>query len=406
VGGLELLRPIGHTGDPWGTLDPTNVPMSPQAPESVAAVGAAVSAIATTLAALPCAVCSADDTRHEVPTHDLMRLIRDGANENESWVEFIETLVSTTLLRGNATALIEPDVRGRLTALKTLPWANMLVRVTDAGDLLFDYHSSTPPLAGVRRTYTRPDLLWLKDRSDSGLLGVSRLHRAAAAMSYAVSIQSSAQVFSANIARPGGVVTSPIKINDPEAQRIRTDWNTICGQGGKGGTALLSGGLEWKPLDTLTADDVKLIEVRRYSTEDVCRIFGVPAWLLNAGESFTFASSREAVRSFCMLTLAPWIARIEAAFQATGLQPQYRLKFDRGSLTCADVESYTQALLRGRQGGWLSPNDCREELGWPSVPGGDDISPPNTSAQAVAGGDQPPGDDAGKVAHLDQHRAA
>src|SRR5262245_55759434 len=94
------VAPIGHTGDPWGTLD--TVPLSPQVAESVAAVGAAVSAIATTLAALPCAVVRANEERAEVPTHDLARLIRDGANENETWTDFIECLVSTCLLRGNA----------------------------------------------------------------------------------------------------------------------------------------------------------------------------------------------------------------------------------------------------------------------------------------------------------------
>src|SRR4051812_5013289 len=85
------LTPNGHTGDLWGSLGLDTIAMSPAAAESVAAVGAAVSAIATTLAALPCAVVRADEQRDEVPTHDLARLIRDGANENEDWPSFIET---------------------------------------------------------------------------------------------------------------------------------------------------------------------------------------------------------------------------------------------------------------------------------------------------------------------------
>jgi HK97 family phage portal protein len=382
------LTPIGHTGDPWGSLETT--PLSPQAAESVAAVGAAVSAIATTLAALPCAVVRADEERAEVPTHDLARLIRDGVGENETWVDFIECLVSTCLLRGNATALIETDVRGRLVGLKTLPWAGMMVRITDLGELLFDYRPLYGPLAGKRVTFLRPELLWLKDRSDTGLVGVSRLHRAAAAMSYAVSIQSSAQVFSGNIARPGALLTSDIKIADAQAERLKQDWDAAFGGGQRGRTALLSGGLRWQPLVPMTAEDAQLVEARQWSVGDVARIFGVSPWLLGDSTRMTFASAREATRSFATLTLAPWCARVEAAFQATVLAPQYRLRFDIGSLTKADTESYPAALLRGRQGGWLSPNDCREEMGWPAVEGGDDISPPNTSAQAVASGDQQP----------------
>jgi hypothetical protein len=51
----------------------------------------------------------------------------------------------------------------------------------------------------------------------------------------------------------------------------------------------------------------------------------------------------------------------------------------------------------------LSPNDCREETGWPPVKCGGDISPPNTSSAAVANETAPSGD-AGKVARIEEHR--
>ena len=180
----------GHTGDPWGTLDESGTDVSPMQAESIAAVGAAICAISTTLAALPVAVVEANEQRNEVPRHDLTRLIRDGANPNETFPEFVETLVSTCLLNGNSTAQIVTDARGRLTALKTLPWVNMTVRATDDDELLFDYRrprpaGNTPQL----QTFAREDLLLLRDRSDDGLLGRPRLQRASAAMAYAISIR-------------------------------------------------------------------------------------------------------------------------------------------------------------------------------------------------------------------------
>jgi hypothetical protein len=65
-------------------------------------------------------------------------------------------------------------------------------------------------------------------------------------------------------------------------------------------------------------------------------------------------------------------------------------------------------LLRGRQGGWLSPNDCREEMGWPAVPGGDSIDPPNTSAAAAAQsrGSLPPHSEADNVTSIEDARHA
>jgi hypothetical protein len=107
-----------------------------------------------------------------------------------------------------------------------------------------------------------------------------------------------------------------------------------------------------------------------------------------------------------MQALQPWVTKLQRAFQQSVLSPDVRLVIDLGSLTKSDVESYSAALLRGRQGGWLSPNDCRE-MGWPRVDGADDLSPPNTSSAAIA--DQPadtPTDSGGKVIDIAGERHA
>lgn len=406
------LVPRGHTGNEWGSLDESGTDVSPAAAESIAAVGAAICAISTTLAALPVAVVEANEQRNEVPSHDLMRLIRDGANPNETFPEFVETLVSTCLLHGNSAAQIVTDARGRLTALKTLPWVSMTVRVRDDDELLFDYRRPRPPGNTAQvQTLAREDILLLRDRSDDGLLGRPRLQRAGAAMAYAISIQSSAQTFSANISRPGGTLNSPGKVSEATANRLTQEWDENYNGRRRGKTAMLPEGLEFKPLTPLTAEDSQLVESRQWSVGDIARIFNVSPWLLGDSSRMTFASAKEATRSFATLTLAPWVARVEAAFQSTVLGSQYRLKFDLGALTKADFEAYSAALLRGRQGGWLSPNDARAELGWPSVPGADSLDPPVSGGQPAATSDEPSADPAptepppaDKIARLDQHR--
>jgi HK97 family phage portal protein len=327
--------------------------------------------------------------------------------------EFVETLVSTCLLRGNALASVETDSRGRVASLTTLPWDNIMARVTDNGALLFDYLPTTPPSAGQRRTYAREDVLFLKDRSDTGLLGVSRLQRAAGATSYAVSIQSTAQSFSSNLARPGGLLSSEQHIADDLAKRYKQEWDAAFGpRSERGKTAVLGGGMKWTALMPMTAEDAQLIEARQWSVGDVARIFSVSPWLLGDSSRMTFASAREAMRSFAMLTLQPWARRVEAAFQASVLAPQYRLRFDVDSLAKADSETLYAALLRGRQGGWLSPNDAREETGWPrsSDSTADSIQPPamgGARPSTEGGGDNPaaPEGEGDKIARLDQRRA-
>ena len=126
--------------------------------------------------------------------------------------------------------------------------------------------SPTPPSAAQRRTFLRSDLLWVKDRSDTGLLGVSRLQRAGAAMSYAVQIQSTAQAFSSNLARPGGVLTSETHISDENIKRLKQEWDSAFGQRAeKGKTAVLGGGMKWQGLTLMSAEDAQLVEARAWS---------------------------------------------------------------------------------------------------------------------------------------------
>jgi HK97 family phage portal protein len=161
----------------------------------------------------------------------------------------------------------------------------------------------------------------------------------------------------------------------------------------------------------MSAEDAQLVEARAWSVGDIARIFGVSPWLLGDASRMTFASAREAMRSFAMLTLQPWARRVEAAFQSSVLPPEFGLRFDVESLAKADSETLYGALLRGRQGGWLSPNDAREETGWPrsNDPTADSIEPPVAGGRApgdanpVSGEPSPP-EGGDKIARLGQHR--
>jgi HK97 family phage portal protein len=159
----------------------------------------------------------------------------------------------------------------------------------------------------------------------------------------------------------------------------------------------------------LTAEDVQLIQARQWSVGDIARIFGVSPWVLGDSSRMTFASAREATRSHATLSLSPWASRVERAFSASVLTPAYRLRIDLGSLQRANTETLFSALAKARAGGWLSPNDCREESGWPRVDGADSLEPPAAGGRPA--GDTPtdlapaPADDGGKIADLAARRA-
>jgi hypothetical protein len=75
------------------------------------------------------------------------------------------------------------------------------------------------------------------------------------------------------------------------------------------------------------------------------------------------------------LTLQPWLTRIEPAFQASLLPAAYGPHFISPRSQGRTLRPGAHCCWAGRQDGWLSPNDCREETGWPRFEGGDDIAP-------------------------------
>lgn len=63
-----------------------------------------------------------DAGRIEDTAHPVNRLIRQGPNPAQSWPDFIEWLLASTLLRGNGLAEILTDGRGAVIGLQPIPW--------------------------------------------------------------------------------------------------------------------------------------------------------------------------------------------------------------------------------------------------------------------------------------------
>ena len=122
--------------------------------------------------------------------------------------------------------------------------------------------------------------------------------------------------------------------------------------------------------------------MRRFTVEDVGRIFSVPAFLLGDPTRSTYASAKESGRQFAMQALAPWVAKLQRAFSASVLAPQFRLA-DRYVAACSRpirAERWA-SWQKARQAGVLTPNEVRREEGWPasSDPNADSIAPPPMS---------------------------
>jgi HK97 family phage portal protein len=365
-----------------------------RAAENLATVLACVSAISSALSSLPAFVYRVtSDGKQEDNAHPLTRLIRNGPNERQTWVDFIEWVAASALLRGNALAELRTDGGGRLTALIPIPWEFVSVQMLPSGRLAYDivetvgFYGAT----GRQRRLLEGEVLHLRDRSDDGLIGRSRLSRAAAVVSNALSIQEFTNSLYENGVNPSGVLESDQKISQVSMDRLKVQFkNAFAGPSKTARAMILEQGLKWKPI-TISPEDAELLQSRRFTGEELARLYNVPPPIIGDLTHGTFTNSETLIRFFAQSTLAGWCRKIEAEFHRSVFSDAARLDhqfvLDLSGLLRGDPETRWKSheiALRNRV---LTPNEIRGEEGWNPRPGGDEFpqpiaqtNPPNFAA--------------------------
>src|SRR5262249_49284962 len=159
---------------------------------NLSTVLACVSAIASAMASLPAYVYRTVESGRELDeSNPVARLIALGPNQHQTWSDWLEWTMASVLLRGNALSEIVTGARGAGTALRPVPWEWCSVQLLASGRLVYDIVELTHLYGGTGwpRRLLQDEVFHLRDRSDDGLIGRSRLQRAAAVLSAGLSIQ-------------------------------------------------------------------------------------------------------------------------------------------------------------------------------------------------------------------------
>ena len=351
----------------WAALAPGvgyHAGLSARAAENLASVLACVNAIATALASVPPIVYRRDASgdRIEDPTHPLARLTRAGASPRMTWPEFIEHLLASTLLTGNGLAAIERDPAGRLTGLEFIPWSFVTVAELPSGRLAYDVSDGR----GRTRRYLEGEVLHLRDRTDDGRIGRSRLSRAADTVAGVVAADMHARSFLQRGASPSGVIESPSKLGPEARTSLREAFAARHeGAGNAGATLVLDGGLKWSAAQ-ISPEDAELLETRRFGVVEICRLFQVPPPIVQAYENNTFTNAAQAGLWFATFCLAPWARKIEAEF-ARSVFPAggaHEVEFDLSGFLRGDPETRWSAHRVAVETGVLDADEVRQIEGW------------------------------------------
>jgi HK97 family phage portal protein len=340
--------------------------------ENLSTVTACVGAIASGLASLPAYVYRSDGAgRVEAPQHPVARLIRQ-PNPRQTWPDFLEWLVASTLLNGNGIAAIDMDGAGRPTNLWPIPWSAVQPVLLPSNQLAFDVMAYTTAWGGtgLPRRYLASEVLHLKDRSDDGWLGRSRISRAPDVLASAIGAQTFSTALWNNAATPSGVLELPAKITPDGFRRQREFFEqTYSGAANARRVLFADAGSKWTSI-SVSPEDAEVLASRQFSVTEIARLFGVPPPIVQDYSNNTFTNAATAALWFAQFSLAPWARKIEAEFQRQvfGDAVAYSMEIDLSGLTRGDYSTRWTANVAAVGAGILTVDEIREQEGYGPLP--------------------------------------
>ena len=347
-----------------------NSPVTPTNAESLSAVLACVQAISSAISALPVLVHqSQGKTRVEVDYGAIPTLVRYGPNPYQTWPEFIEMLVSQILAHGNGLVEIMSDRSGNTNGLCVIPWNWCNPVVLPNGKIAYEVYDQPGIWAlgqGKRRRLLQHEVIHIRDRSDDGLIGVSRLRRAAFVIRNAQTVNDFAAAAFRNGFFPSGVVQTDAILTQAQREQMNDSFvKSFSGTQNAARALILDQGLQWSSLTAISPEDAELLASRKFSVIEICRIFGVPPPLIQDYSNNTFTNSDAAGRWFAQFCLLPLVRKLEAAFNR-GLfeDSDYELSFDMSSFDRGDSENRWKSHAIAAKHGILTPDEIREIEGW------------------------------------------
>lgn len=354
--------------------------VDPAVAENISTVSACVQVIASAVACLPANVYRSVERGRELdPRHPVSRLVVRGWSNQTSWADGMEFIVASALLRGNGLAEIVRDRSGKVTSLIPIPWQNVSVTRLSSGRLVYDVTDAVDAFgsSGRSRRLLDGEVLHIRDRTDDGIVGRSRLSRAAGTLDGAHAVQEYSNATFRNGVRPSLLVQAAHMISPEQFENLKRRFQVMFSRERAGLPLILDQGLEAKPL-SMSLEDAELLAQRRFTTEELARIFQVPPPLVGIWDHSSFTNSETAGRWFAQYTLAPWITKIETEFRrqvfSDASADTHGLEIDLSAFLRGDPAARWKAWDTAIRNGILTPNEIREVEGWNPREGGDSFS--------------------------------
>lgn len=312
--------------------------------------------------------------RRLVRQHPLNYVLNVAPNDRMTNVELLESWGMNLAIDGNCYDRVIRDGNGDVISLQ--PRASQQMDLIEREDNSYFYRYQ---FGGDTITY-QPQQIFHSRIMGNGLKGLSPLGYARRTIVNALAVQDNAMRFNAKGSKPAGVLMIDHVLKPEQREAVRGNFADLE-SGGPNGSRLfvLEAGMQYQQL-SISPADAQMLEQMNFSVDDICRIFRVPSFMVNANEKQTsYGTGIETMGlGYLKYTLQPYVTRLESSINRWLIKPseQGRIyaEFNLESLLRADSGTRSTYYSTMVQNGLMSRNEVRVKENLDTRDGADDLT--------------------------------
>jgi HK97 family phage portal protein len=263
--------------------------------------------------------------------HYLYNIVSVMPNEYMTRYVFFNKVMVDLCSYGNSYIFIQRNQNARVEKLTPLDASKIVLKEYD--DKYFYEDQKT------KEIYDIEDLLHFKILSKDGMVGMSPIDTCANSIGYGLALEEYGNSYFRNGAKVSGVLQTDRSLTTEAVERLRNSFDmnySRVHQANK--TLILEEGLKFNQI-SLSNEASQFLASRRFSIEEIARIFSIPPHLLRDMSKSSFNNIQEQSREFVQYSLMPYMVMIEQELNCK--------LFKKSEKNKLQFEFNANALLRG-----------------------------------------------------------
>lgn len=337
----------------------------------VPAVWAAVNFMSGTLAGLPLNVFDRDGDNRKRINGPLQRILHDAVNDGMSSFEWRKYVFDSVFTGGRGLTFVERNRAGQVMNLWPLDATQTTIERL-GGRKVYKHKVDTKEFV-----YDASEIIDLPFMvKPDGLGSRSPIFTNKDVISLAIAATEYGGRFFANGGVPPFAITGNFA-SPASLERASDDLRDAVRKSSKEGRQALTlpNGLEIKPIGADAAKS-QLVELQRFSIEQVARIYSLPPTFLQDLTNGTFSNTEQQDLHFVKHTLRRWVEQFEQEINLKVLGRSNRKRFielNVDGLLRGDFKTRMEGYSHGVQNGILKPNEARRRENLPDDDQGDKL---------------------------------